>query len=436
MPARSTGGARKHALRRLARATVRGAFVLALAGCSGPPVLEVGPVGYSEDEVDLLDAEQRALLADLTALGLVMADGRTEALATPFVEREMRSLMLQRLAMEEAVEDAGMDEAELREAYSRAPFPELVVRHLVVVSERWRPEAHRDSARALAEEAYARAVAGEPFEALAGEYSDEPGAAERGGLLTPGREETWVPEFWTAANALEEGEVSGVVESEFGFHVIRLEERRAVPFEEVRGEVLERFVNLPAALTRARGWAESQTSSLRVDTGAVVAWREAAILSRDTVLVTWAGEAGSGALSAESFERYLMTLGTDIRGHVLESDLAATIALAEAAAQASMLAERARRRGLEPSIAQRAALESRWSARIAGWAGAFGFREGMSNRAVKQASLEALGSRGQTAAIARRELSSLSGVLRSLVPVSEPAQSARSADTVNSDTSA
>jgi parvulin-like peptidyl-prolyl isomerase len=71
-----------------------------------------------------------------------------------------------------------------------------VVRHLVVLSERWRPAAHRDSARAVATEALERARAGEAFEALAAEYSDEPGAAERGGLLEPGREGSWVPEFW------------------------------------------------------------------------------------------------------------------------------------------------------------------------------------------------------------------------------------------------
>ncbi len=443
--------ARTSVLRRSAAASVW-TFVFAFTGCADAPVLEVGPIGYSEEEVGLLDDAQRSLLADLTALGLVVADGRGEALAAPFVEREMRSLMLQRLALEEAVADAGMNEAELRAAYARSPRPELVVRHLVIVSERWRPEAHRDSARALAREALGRARAGEPFEALAAEYSDEPGAAERGGLLTPGREETWVPEFWAAADSLREGELSGVVESEYGFHVIRLEERRAVPFEEVRGEVLERFVSLPSALSRAQGWAESRISALRVDTAAVAAWRDGWRRSAgdveaeaeadshapapDLPLVTWAAEDDTGALSARAFEGYLVTLGTDVQRHVTEADQAETIALAEASAQSALLADRARRRGLEPSIAQRAALERRWSDRIGGWAETFGFSEGMGSRAVKAASLEALGSRGQLSAIARSELPSLSGVLRSLVPVSVSPQSSRSADTVNSDTSA
>lgn len=439
--------ARTSVLRRSAAASAW-TFAFAFTGCADAPVLEAGPIGYSEEEVGLLNDAQRSLLADLTALGLVVADGRADALAAPFVEREMRSLMLQRLAMEEAVADAGMNEAELRAAYARSPRPELVVRHLVIVSERWRPEAHRDSARALAREALGRARAGEPFEALAAEYSDEPGAAERGGLLTPGREETWVPEFWAAADSLREGELSGVVESEYGFHVIRLEERRAVPFEEVRGEVLERFVSLPSALSRAQGWAESRMSALRVDTAAVAAWRDSwrrptgdaeadsHAPAPDLPLVTWSAEDDTGALSARAFEGYLVTLGTDVQRHVAEADQAETIALAEASAQSALLADRARRRGLEPSIAQRAALERRWSDRIGGWAETFGFREGMGSRAVKAASLEALGSPGQLSAIARGELPSLSGVLRSLVPVSVPPQSSRSADTVNSDTSA
>ena len=54
----------------------------------------------------------------------------------------------------------------------------------------------------VAEEARQRALAGEDFAALAGEYSEEPGAAERGGLLQPGREGTWVDPFWQAALAL------------------------------------------------------------------------------------------------------------------------------------------------------------------------------------------------------------------------------------------
>lgn len=415
---RATMGAPRRRVRSVAG---RGAFLLlaagmGLQGCGSPPVLEVGSVAYAADEVSLLSAEQRARLADLTAFGLLAAGERLPELAAPFVEREIRSLMLQRLAMAVAVEDAGMDEAALRAAYARSPEPELVVRHLVVVSERWRPASHRDSARAVAQEALVRARAGEPFAALAGEYSDEPGAAERGGLLEPGRRGRWVPEFWEAANDLRPGEVSGVVETEFGFHVLKLEERRAVPFEEVRNEVLERFVDLPEALARAQEWAAGQAEALDVDTAAVDAWRRDEGVDADT-LVRWRGGEGPAGLTGADLRGYVATLGGASAAAVDAPDLETALSLARSAARSRLLADRARRRGLEPSIAQRAALERRWDERLARLAGTLGFGAGMRPRAVKETALAALGGAGQGVTLARNEVGTLSGVLRMLVPV-------------------
>lgn len=409
--------------RRAAGVFGRGALLFLLVACGSPPALEVGPVSYDKDEVRLLTDAQRSLLTDLTILGILVAEGRATELAEPFVERELRSLMLQRLAMEVAVADAGMEEQELREAYARSPEPELVVRHLVVLSERWRTEEHRDSARERAAEALRRARAGERFEDLVAEYSDEPGAAERGGLLTPGREGSWVPEFWAAARALREGELSEVVETEYGFHVIRLDERRAVPFEEVRSDVLERFVDLPAALSRAQDWAATEAGALLVDTAAVDAWRTFAPgESPADTLVTWPTPDGVGALTAEDLDLYIATTGASPAVPADGAERDEAVAMATSAARTQLLADRARRRGLEPSIAQRAAVERRWSSRIDGWAEVLGFEEGMRPGAVKEAALRALGLDGQAAAIARRELEPVSGVLRTLVPVSRPGE--------------
>ena len=413
--------------RRAAGAVVWGALslVIPLSGCA-EPAMEVGPVSFSEDQVELLGEAQRESLADLAALGVLVADGRTDELVTPFVERELRSLMLQRLAMDVAVAEAGMDEAELRSAYALSPEPELVVRHLVVLAERWRTDAHRDSARARAEEALARVRGGERFEAIVAEYSDEPGAAERGGLLDPGREGSWVPEFWEAARALRTGEISEVVESEFGFHVIRLEERRAVPFEEVRGEVLERFVDLPTALSRAQGWTAAMAEDLRLDSASVAVWaREDSLLSSGDTLATWEAGDARGVLTVEALELYVATLAPEARAAALEPDVAAALELARGAARSGLLADRARRRGLEPSIAQRAALDRRWSQRVAGWSEAFDFAPGMRPRGIRDAALAGLAASDQATSIARRELPAVSGVLRLLVPVNPPAAPTR-----------
>lgn len=78
----------------------------------------------------------------------------------------------------------------------------------------------REQAEALAQKVLARARRGESFTRLATEYSDEPGAAGRGGALGKFGRGKMAPAFEEAAFRLAVGEVSNVVETPFGFHVI------------------------------------------------------------------------------------------------------------------------------------------------------------------------------------------------------------------------
>jgi len=84
--------------------------------------------------------------------------------------------------------------------------------------------ADGENKEAEAQEALNRLAAGESFSDLATELSDDPGSAEFGGSLGELIPDVYVTEFYDAAVALStEGEVSGLVETQFGVHLIRLD---------------------------------------------------------------------------------------------------------------------------------------------------------------------------------------------------------------------
>lgn len=87
-------------------------------------------------------------------------------------------------------------------------------------------EVARQVARKKMNELLDSLKAGVPFEDLARRHSQDAGSAEQGGDLGFVRRGLFVKEFETAAFALKEKEISGIVETEFGLHIIQLMERR------------------------------------------------------------------------------------------------------------------------------------------------------------------------------------------------------------------
>jgi len=115
--------------------------------------------------------------------------------------------------------------------------------HILVKAEKSAPAAEREKAKAKAEKLLAE-VKKNPgsFAELARKNSDDPGSAERGGDLDFFARGAMVKPFEDAAFGLKPGEVSGIVESDFGYHIIQVTgarggEKRS--FESARAEITD-----------------------------------------------------------------------------------------------------------------------------------------------------------------------------------------------------
>jgi PPIC-type PPIASE domain len=134
--------------------------------------------------------------------------------------------------------DKLVSDAEIEQYYKdhQADFEEVRARHILISTQPPPPDPEKkgeqpkaltkDEARKKAEEVLAKARKGEDFAALAKQYSDDPGSKDKGGEYTFGHGQ-FVPEFEKAAFSMKPGEISDLVETQFGYHIIKLEEHKS-----------------------------------------------------------------------------------------------------------------------------------------------------------------------------------------------------------------
>lgn len=136
---------------------------------------------------------------------------------------------------------------------------EVQARHILFKLPPGADEKARAEARKKAEDALARIKRGEAFAKLAEKLSDDPGSAKAGGDLGRFSRGKMVPEFEAAAFALAPGQVSEIVESPFGFHIIKVEDKQPggpKPLDAVRAEIV-RTLTEERGLELARKQAEA-----------------------------------------------------------------------------------------------------------------------------------------------------------------------------------
>ncbi len=122
-------------------------------------------------------------------------------------------------------------------------------------------DSARAAARREAEDVLRQLQEGGDFEVLARRFSDDPGSKEHGGDLGWFKRGRMVPEFENVAFALRPGAVSPIVETEFGYHIIRVEKTRGG--ERQARHILIRAEVTDADLSRARQRADSVAQAVR-----------------------------------------------------------------------------------------------------------------------------------------------------------------------------
>lgn len=131
-----------------------------------------------------------------------------------------------------------------REKYDK---PEQVrARHILIQVKEDAAEADIAKAKQQIEQIRQELEAGADFAELAKKYSQDPGSAENGGDLEWFERDQMVKEFEEAAFALEAGQISEPVRTQFGFHLIKVEEKRPAErpaLTQVREPVLKDYVS-------------------------------------------------------------------------------------------------------------------------------------------------------------------------------------------------
>lgn len=174
--------------------------------------------------------------------------------------------------------DTALSDDQLRAQFDREqPNAEVHARHILF---RMPPDATqqvRDSVMARARQVLQQARAGGDFAKLASQYSEEPGANERGGDLGYFGRGQMVQPFEEAAFALEKGQISDLVETPFGYHIIKIEDRRRPDFESSKVEFRQQVVQQRYAQAEEQYLTNLTTQKkLEVEEGAIEVARDLA----------------------------------------------------------------------------------------------------------------------------------------------------------------
>jgi peptidyl-prolyl cis-trans isomerase C len=194
---------------------------------------------------------KRQFAEDYLRMKILASEGMKSGLdKDPEVVRQlqlMRENLVANAQLQKIEKSIAISDADLQKSYeaSKNEFEQVKARHILVAfkgspaAQPGKPELTEEQAKAKAEDLRKQIVAGGNFDEIAKKESDDTGSGARGGDLGTFARGQMVEEFEKAAFEAKKGDITPVVRTQFGYHIIKVDEHNSTPFAEVK-ESLEK----------------------------------------------------------------------------------------------------------------------------------------------------------------------------------------------------
>lgn len=296
---------------------------------------------------------------DYTLLATAYAEDTTLAVLDldKLTQQQRDGMVLSELMQRSLKVDTAITDAQLEQRWAtEGPGQEVHARHILLKPPANATPAQLDSVKRQAESLRAQAAGGADFAELARRYSQDTSAPQGGDLGYFGRG-AMVPQFEEAAMKLQPGQISPVVQTTFGFHVIKVEDRRQQPLGEQKAG-FRQFLVQRAQQQAAKHFIDSLSTAthLKVESGAPAHVRELAKnpgeplrgRAASRALVTFTG----GSYTAADLKQLLGGAPPEALQQISTAADSLIEGFLKEQSQQKMLLAEAHKRGIQPNAAE------------------------------------------------------------------------------------
>ena len=232
------------------------------AANADPIVIAAGDVAIRQSEFEqalktlpeqyqqyAMGAGRRQFAEDYLRMKMLAAAGTKAGLdKSPEVINQlnlMRENLVANAQLQKIEEGITISDADLKKKYdeNKGQYEQVKARHILIAfkgspaAQPGKPELTEEQAKAKAEELRKQIVGGASFDEIAKKESDDVGSGAQGGDLGEFSRGQMVPEFEKAAFDAKVGDVTPVVRTQFGYHIIKVDSHGSTPFEEVKANL-------------------------------------------------------------------------------------------------------------------------------------------------------------------------------------------------------